>query len=138
MACGRIWDPFAVAGQGEIIEIDLTDIERRVLSCGLAEWGGPAHCTDAMAPAMGFSNVPGLLAEGRQIITDLDSGRSLTCQDWTRALLATEIVFISDMLGSGAEWPTTTGLDDASTLKALRSIQRKLAAVIVRSGTRTE
>ncbi len=123
-----------MADPGEIIEVGLSGAERRVLSRGLMEWGGPAHCTGAMAVAMGFSSVPSLLAEGRQIASVLESGRPLTRRDWTRALLATEIVFISDVLGSGTEWPTTTGLDDAGTLQSLRSIQRKLGAVILRSG----
>lgn len=44
---------------------------------------------------------------------------------WARTLLAVEIVFVSDLAGSGVEWPTTTGISDESTIRALRSIQRK-------------
>ena len=35
---------------------DLTDEERHVLARGLAEWGGPARCTDALAAAMDFAS----------------------------------------------------------------------------------
>jgi len=123
-----------VADSGELIGVDLTVVERWVLNRGLVEWGGPAHCTDALAMAMGFRDVGDLHAEGGRIADELDAGRPLTRRDWTRALLAAEIVFISDVLGSGVEWPVTTGLDDVATLHALRGIQRKLASVILRRG----
>jgi hypothetical protein len=51
----------------------------------------------------------------------------LTQVDWARVLLATEIVFVSDLMGSGVEWPTTTGLSDESTI---RTIQRNLGRTI--------
>ncbi|MEU0791752.1 hypothetical protein ABZ342_16920 [Amycolatopsis sp. NPDC005961] len=41
-----------------------------------------------------------------------------------------EIVFVSDLAGTGCEWPTTTGLDDVVTLRTLRGIQRKLGKVV--------
>ncbi|MFB7630573.1 hypothetical protein ACFC0M_06440 [Streptomyces sp. NPDC056149] len=37
---------------------------------------------------------------------------------------------MSDLVGSGVEWSTTTGLEDEATIKALRLIQRKLAKTI--------
>ena len=45
-------------------------------------------------------------------------------------LLATEIVFVSDLAGSGVEWQTTTGRDDETTIRTLRVIQRKLARTV--------
>jgi hypothetical protein len=118
----------------QFIETDLTDQERFVLNRGLVEWGGPAHCTEAMARAMGFQSVANLLEEGDRIVNDIEARRPLTRRDWTRALLATEIVFASDVLGSGVEWPDTTGLDDVETLRTLRRLQLKLAGVVVRRG----
>ncbi|MDM7888577.1 hypothetical protein QUG98_08930 [Curtobacterium sp. RHCJP20] len=47
--------------------------------------------------------------------------------DWRRTLLATEVVFASDIVGSGIEWETATGVRDATALQLLRSLQRKLA-----------
>jgi hypothetical protein len=117
----------------ETVDVDLSDAERWVLNRGLIEWGGPAYCTDAMAEAMA-GTLRVLYAEGDWIATDLQSRRPLTRRDWTRALLATEIVFISDVLGSVIEWPLTTGLDDVETLHTLRNVQLKLAAVILRGG----
>jgi hypothetical protein len=123
-----------VVSPEQILHADLTDAERFVLTQGLAEWGGPAHCTDAMARAMGFRDVANLFEDGGRIARDLHARRPLSRRDWTRALLATEIVFASDVLGSGTEWPDTTGLDDQETLQTLRSIQYKLAGVVVRHG----
>ena len=67
--------------------------------------------------------------EGYRIADDLLVRRSLSMSDWRRALLATEIVFISDVLGSGIDWSITTGMDDVETLRMLRSVQRKLGGV---------
>jgi hypothetical protein len=114
--------------------VDLTDDERSVLDRGLVEWGGPADCTEAMAIAMGFESVANLWEEADRITDDLAAKRPMTRKDWTRALLATEIVFASDVLGSGVEWPITTGLDDAETLATLRVLQRKLGGVVLRGG----
>ncbi|GAB3572115.1 hypothetical protein GCM10027405_38730 [Arthrobacter alkaliphilus] len=110
------------------VEVNLTDEERKVLWRGLLEWGGPAQCTEAMALAMGFRGVTDLLDEGKRIADDLRAGRALTKSDWRRALLATEIVFASDVLGSGIDWSITTGMDDCETVTILRSLQRKLMA----------
>ena len=118
----------------ELINAELSHDERFVLNRGLVEWGGPARCTPLMAAALGFDGSADLLAEGYRIADDLEAGRPLTARDWTRALLATEIVFASDVLGSGVEWTDTTGLDDFETLQALRSVQRKLVGVVLRNG----
>ena len=126
-----------VGGPEQTLDADLTDAERFVLNQGLVEWGGPAQCTDAMARATGFRDVADLFDQGGRIARDLAARRPLSRRDWTRALLATEVVFASDVLGSGTEWPDTTGLDDQETLQTLRSIQYKLAGVIVRHGAWT-
>lgn len=43
-----------------------------------------------------------------------------------RVLLATEISFASDLVGSGHDWMFTTGLSDEETLGVVRRIQRKM------------
>ncbi|MBT2523445.1 hypothetical protein [Arthrobacter sp. ISL-28] len=82
-----------------------------------------------MAIAIGFRDVADLRDEGYRIADDLLAGRSLTTSDWRRALLSTEVVFASDVLGSGIDWSITTGMDDDETLRMLRSVQRKLGGV---------
>ena len=111
----------------DLLTIDLTGEERYVLFRGLAEWGGPAHATDALAIAMGFADVEDLLQEGRRLRTAIRAGQPLTRRDWRRALVATEIVFASDVFGSGCDWSITSGLSDDETVKTLRALQRKLA-----------
>ena len=112
--------------EGTRVEVDLADEERGLLWRGLLEWGGPARCTEAMAVAMGFEGISGLLNQGQQIAEELRDGRALTRKDWRRALLATEVAFASNVVGSGLDWLTTTGLNDEETLRTLRSVQRKL------------
>ena len=36
----------------------------------------------------------------------------------------------SDLVGSGTDWRTTTGMDDDETIRLLRTIQRKLGPVV--------
>jgi hypothetical protein len=50
--------------------------------------------------------------------------------DWARALLATELAFASEVVGSGYEWSTTTGWSDDTTVKILRSTQLKLIRTV--------
>jgi hypothetical protein len=127
-----------VADRNEMIEFDLTDEERFLLNRGLVEWGGPAYCTDALAVAMGFDSVADLAVQQRRLLKQLNAGVPMSRWDWTRTLLATEIVFASDVVGSGVEWPTTTGLDDARSLEVLRDLQRKLVSSRVVFGPRGE
>ncbi len=61
------------------------------------------------------------LFDQRQRIADgIAAGLPQSRTDWTRALLATEIVFVSNVVGSGWQWAITTGFSDASTLDTLR------------------
>lgn len=110
----------------EPIAVDLSDDERRLLQWGLIEWGGPARCTEELAIAMGFQSVRDLLTDGYRIADDIEAGKPLTQIDWARALLATEIVFASDVVGSGHDWIDTVGMPDELSLRALRSVQRKI------------
>lgn len=114
----------------EQIETDLTKDERAILACGLIEWGGPASGTDEIAHVLGFADLRSLYTEGGRIAAALRSGQPLSAIDWRRALVATELVFASDVVGSGIDWPITTGFDDEQTVGLLRGAQRKLARVI--------
>ncbi|MFJ2951492.1 hypothetical protein ACIO8H_28220 [Streptomyces sp. NPDC087226] len=108
----------------------LTDGEIKLLRRALAEWGGPAHCSDHLAVGMGFADQHDLLDQCDRLRNALADDAPLTQVDWARVLVATEIVFVSDLMGSGVEWSTTTGLSDESTIRALRSIQRKLGRTL--------
>ena len=109
-----------------MIAISLREDERAVLMCGLLEWGGPAHCTDALAFAMDFGTVDELLSVGIRLRDQVSQGKAMSRFDWRRTLLATEIVFASDVVGSGVDWESTTGRSDEDTIGILRSLQRKI------------
>ena len=110
--------------------IELSDEERELLIRGLGEWGGPARCTEALAVAMDFGSVGDLISNVARISRALADREPLPRSDWRRALFATEIAFASDVVGSGVEWATTTGLSDESTVRVLRGLQRKIAGRI--------
>jgi hypothetical protein len=114
----------------ESVSVDLSDEQWFLLRCGLVEWGGPARCTPAMAVALGFASVENFFDERYRLIRLIETRQALIRWDWTRSLLATEVVFASNVLGSGREWPITTGLDDVQTIRTLRELQAKLASVV--------
>lgn len=110
----------------ERIHLDLTDLERAILRSGLVEWGGPANVTEELAVAMGFRNQADLFKEGDRLIDALEAREPMSPFDWARTILATEIVFSSNLVGSGRDWSITTGFSDAETLANLRKVQRKV------------
>jgi hypothetical protein len=105
----------------------LTEDEVGLLRSGLNEWGGSANLTDVLAEAIGFTSTDDFFEQSRRVEACLDRGVSMPIDDWRRTLLTTEVVFASDIVGSGIEWETTTGVQDATALQLLRSLQRKLA-----------
>src|SRR4051794_30696830 len=107
----------------ELIHVQLNADEREILRAGLADWGGPARPTDALATAMGFTDAASLPQEAWQLWQQIDRSSALTTQDWRRVLLAVEIVFISDVVGSGLDWRITTGFSDAETVGVVRRLQ---------------
>jgi hypothetical protein len=113
----------------EILTLDLNRTERRLLRWGLIEWGGPALCTEEMAVALGFASVEDLFTETDRLIRVVESEQPMPALDWLRVLLATEVVFASNVIGSGRDWEATTGLSDEESLATLRVIQRKLAGI---------
>lgn len=123
----RVASALIASVRDELIEVALEPEELSFLRRGLNEWGGPARCTEEMAMAMGFLGTEQFSEEVyARLLPALDARQPLSRVDWLRVLLATEIVFVSDVLGSGVEWHITTGLSDIDTLALLRGVQRKL------------
>ncbi|WP_328923249.1 hypothetical protein OG429_39925 [Streptomyces sp. NBC_00190] len=80
--------------------------------------------------AIGFADFPDLIEKSRGLREMLAKDSLISCADWARILLGVEIVFISDLAGSGVEWSVTTGFGDEFTVSTIRSIQRKLAGLV--------
>jgi hypothetical protein len=79
-----------------------------MLFYGLVDWGGPASdCPEALTVALGCENTENLGIEGRRIADDIYDSRAVSARDWTRALFAAEIIFVSDLLGTGSELTTS-------------------------------
>ncbi|MBM2617492.1 hypothetical protein JIG36_18205 [Actinoplanes sp. LDG1-06] len=110
----------------EILNDDEADLLRRALN----EWLGPARCSDEMAYAMGFADADDLVRGVRDLKRALKADEPIAPVDWARMLLSTEVVFVSDLVGSGYEWSTTTGRSDEGTIRLLRGLQRQLGKVI--------
>jgi hypothetical protein len=114
----------------DVVAVALTDDERYLLGRGLGEWGGPARATDELALAMGFWGVEEFQSERKRIEKSIERCEPVTRFDWARALLSTEIVFISDRFGAGHDWVHTTRFSDEETLRVLRPLQLKIERVV--------
>ena len=85
----------------DVVDVPLTLQELELLARGLGEWSGPACCTEGFAVAMGFESLEDFLAQSRRVQGALILRKPLSAIDWLRTLLATEIAFASDVVGSG-------------------------------------
>lgn len=104
----------------------LDDLERRFLRSAMLEWGGPARPTEELASALGFTSAGSMPSETWALWQRIEAGDSLSSADWRRVLLAAEVVFASDVVGSGLDWPITSDISDADSVAVLRKLQRKL------------
>ena len=75
---------------------------------------------------MGFSGAKEMSREAWELWERIERNDQLSPEEWRKVLLAVEVVFASDVVGSGVDWPTTTGISDADSIAALRGLQRKL------------
>ena len=107
-----------------IVDVPLTERERRVLLGGIAEWGGPAHCTEEFAIAMGFRSLADLFETSERLWKSLKDCELLTAVDWVRVDNDRNSVR-SDVVGSGWDWQSTVGLTDGETIALVRSIQTR-------------
>ena len=110
---------------GDLLTVDEVAWLRRAL----LEWGGPARCSDELAVGMGFEGLQDLIDQSGRLRAALENDIPIMPMDWARVLLAVEIVFVSDLAGSGYEW-STTGFGDESSIQTIRAIQRKLGRVV--------
>jgi hypothetical protein len=124
----NVADEARAADPNEVIAVELSERERKMLAWGVVEWRGPARCTDELAIAMGFASVEEVFTHGHLLHEWIRSSTPLRRLDWLRALLLTEIVYASEVLGSGSDWPNTSGIPDEESLHLLRSLQRKIGA----------
>jgi hypothetical protein len=108
----------------DLVFVELTDVERRLLTAGLMEYGGPAAGAGVLAPLVGVDGVDAFFLLTDRLSVAIENGQPLSDLDWARALVLTEICWASDILGAASDF--STNLPDEVALPTLRSLQRKL------------
>lgn len=111
----------------ELVQPDLTFDQGRLLASGLSGWGGSLRPGLDVIVAMGFSDVDDFDSTRDRMIWRLLHHELMSRLDWTRALVATEIVFISDVVGGALHWESESGLYEETTLRLLRETQASLS-----------
>jgi hypothetical protein len=115
------------------VKVDLTTEEKDLLITGVTQWGGPTSMTDKVAAVLGFENASAFYATSEELRRRVEHGE-LSPTDVRCVLLATELVFASDVVGAGVEWEAVAGVSDADTIRLLRGLQRKLIKVYAAKG----
>ncbi|KAA1418142.1 hypothetical protein FE697_020075 [Mumia zhuanghuii] len=108
------------------MSLDLSNAERYMLAHGLKGWDGPTECTESLARAFGFSDLEEFVDDGKRIADAIWRREPLTTDDWTRALFALEVGWVSVVVGYANEWYSVHGWSDGRSLAVLRSLQRKI------------
>ena len=94
----------------------------------LVDWGGPAECTESLAVAIGFAGLDGLLEQGERIAEAIYRGEAVSRRDWSRAMFSAEVIFASDVVGTGSEFTVIQGGTNAHWIGVLRDLQTKVPA----------
>jgi hypothetical protein len=114
----------------ELIDIDLDDEEREIMSIVLCEFGGPASYTPFPLKILGISTND----EFDELLDRLRRGiarkQPMSALDWARAQLLTETCWASNLIGCGLDYSSVA---DDRILPSLRSIQYKLCWYPLRS-----
>ena len=108
----------------ELIDIELTDEERMLLSQGLNEYGGPIRNQLVMVRALGLPDRASFDALVDRLHTAISRTDPLSRLDWARAVFLTEVSWASNLVGSGLDFATSVRDENAAPL--MRSIQRKV------------
>jgi len=103
----------AVEDADDLVAVELTEMERRMLFIGLFDWGDPAYGGDSLAQALGFRDVQNLYDEGYPLAEAIGRGEPQSRRNWSRVLASFEVMFGSSVLGSG-EWGAVTDTTNTS------------------------
>jgi hypothetical protein len=110
----------------ELVAIDLTDEERRLMILALNEYGGSAnYAYQLLCPVFGQSNEDEWYQLTTRLREAIKNKEPLSDLDWARALFLTEISFGSSLVGSGLDFGPAA---DEYWLGILRSLQRKVSS----------
>jgi hypothetical protein len=109
----------------ELVAIDLTDEERKLMVLTLNEYGGTAqHTYRLLCPVLGQSD----LDEWARLVNRLkDAVRNkepLSDLDWARAMFLADVCFGSTLVGSGLRFGRGA---DEYWFEVLRSLQEKVS-----------
>lgn len=111
---------------GQLISLGFDRDEREFFARTLEQCGGPAQVTDALAAFIGFTDAGDMVKRCYGIADRVRRDGRIDAADLERGQLACEILFSSDIYGSGLDWVATTGLEDADAIGLLRRIQVKM------------
>jgi hypothetical protein len=122
-----------MGGDDDLVDIDLSDEEWNLLYKGVLELGGPTALDDVISRAIGYRDAAELHEHWSTLLHAVKERRALSPRDWRRAQIATEVTFASGYYGAASDWEVCSMLDDATSIRLLRQVQRKLITTVGRA-----
>lgn len=112
--------------EGALHWVTLDPLELEILGAGLTDWGVPAGPIRVAELILGYASAEECINDLAAMRSLLPSGGPLTKLQWTRVLLAAELVFASAVVGSRLEWNTIHNGWDGEWFAALDRLQTKV------------
>jgi hypothetical protein len=110
----------------ELVTIELTDEEHKLMILALNEYGGAAqHTYRLLCPVLGQSNLDQWAYLVNRLKEAVRNKEPLSDLDWARALFLTEICFGSDLVGAGLDFGRSK---DEYWFGVPRSLQYKISS----------
>ncbi|SDD15675.1 hypothetical protein [Glycomyces harbinensis] len=111
---------------GRLMQLGFSREEREFFARALEESSGPAHISNALAAFIGFADADSMVKRCEELANQVRQYDRIDETDLARSQLACEILFSSDIHGSGLDWEATSGFDDRDAIQLLRQIQVKM------------
>ncbi|MBW0018700.1 MAG: hypothetical protein JO236_14310 [Mycobacterium sp.] len=109
----------------ELVAIELTDEERKLIVLALNEYAGTAqHTYRLLCPVLGWSTKHDWFQLINRLTSSIENKEPLSDLDWARAMFLTDISFGSTLVGSGLRFGRGA---DAYWFQVLRSLQEKVS-----------
>ncbi|OBG25188.1 hypothetical protein [Mycobacterium sp. 852002-51057_SCH5723018] len=112
--------------ESELVAIELTDEERKLIVLALNEYAGTAqHTYRLLCPVLGQSSKQEWFQLVNRLSLAIEIKKPMSDLDWARALFLTDISFGSTLVGSGLRFGPAA---DKHWFEVLRSVQRKVSS----------
>lgn len=108
----------------EPYSLQLSALQRRVLSDGVFDWCGASHPTEELALALGYVGVGDMLEGCKRLAKSIDGGEPMSGPEWKVAISSAEVFFGSGLLGGADDSELTVGISPQRGVEVVGEVRR--------------